>query len=339
MSISLPPSDDIVRPVQTSDAFTASPVAQALLDGGWTVIHANPAWLALTGAARGAAWMDLVETGDLASNLPALGGLQSGASATHRCQLRLRTADGRLVPSELILTAISDGREGILVTVLPGTPSAAPAGDAEDRRQLAAALSHDVRQHARLVSAYCSLIARGPLDERQRSQMAVVTDHAGRLQEILGVLVRWLRLADEPLDRQPCDLERLWAAATAGLAGDIVTGPLPTIVGDPTLLGEMLRELALNAVRYHPGRARIDLQATLADGAWVLDLSDDGAGIPGEHRAQVLLPLHRLHSWEQVHGTGMGLTLAARIALRHGGRLEIAESAGGGCRIRIHLPG
>lgn len=338
MSASIPPPADRFDPVTAEIAFTASPLPQALLDGSWRVVRANPAWVATTGGdPAGASWMDLVHPEDLARDLPAIGRLQSGDATPLRTGLRLRVAQGGWATVNLHATPL--GSEGALATLLPAAvESSAPESASRDRQVLASALSHDVRQHARLAGAYASLLARSTLTERQQAQLATISDHADRLQHILGDLVRWLRLADEPLAREPCDLAALWGTALAGAETESSCGELPVVTGDPALLTSLLTELVRNAVRYRGGIPRLRLEARRNQGMWDLAVSDDGPGIPESQRAQVLRPLHRLHTWEQVPGHGMGLALAARIAERHGGSLHVGEAPGGGCAVHVLLP-
>ena len=260
----------------------------------------------------------------------------------------MHLAHGGWKTVELMVTAVeAAGQDGALVTVLPAadealTPPqqiAAPVSASNDAQHVATALSHDVRQHARLASIYCSLLARGQLSERQRAQLQVIASHSDRLQQVLAGLVRWLRLADEPLSRQPCDLAHLWSTATADLAADCTAGALPVINGDVRLLGDLLRELALNAVRYRGvGRAAIALHVVSTERGWELRISDNGPGIAEQDRAHVLLPLHRLCTWEEVPGFGLGLAVASRIAARHGGELQITSGSTGGCTVVVRLP-
>lgn len=343
MSASIPPPGDRFDPVTAEIAFVASPLPQALLDGSWRVVRANPAWIAISGAdPAGISWMELVHPEDLARDLPAIGRMQSGGGAAPlRTALRLRLAGGGWTDVDLHATPL--GSEGALATLLPAAaeragmaPSA--SGISRDRQVLASALSHDVRQHARLAGAYASLLDRSQLTDRQRAQVATISDHADRLQQILGDLVRWLRLADEPIERGPCDLAAIWGAALAGVEAESSCGELPVVSGDPVLLTTLLSELVRNAVRYRGGIPRLRLEARLRKGMWELIVSDDGPGIPELQREQVLRPLHRLHSWEQVPGHGMGLALAERIAERHGGSLRIAGATGGGCAVHVLLP-
>lgn len=330
--------------------FSANPLPQALLDAAWRVTRANPAWVAVFGDGATTAWIDLQHPDDLARDLLLIASVQSGTRSSFRAQSRLRNLAGGWTTMTVVVSAfirdssaVSDTAhtDVIMVTVLP-EPAVVPGANtaaSQDSRLLAGALSHDVRQHARLISSYGSLLERSDLDERQRSQMAVITDHADRLQGVLTLLVRWLRLADHTVIRQPCDVAALWDVATADLPADFHHGALPIITGEPELISSLLRELALNAVRYHAGRATITLDAIPADHGWLLTVTDDGPGIPEPDHERMLLPLQRRHRWDEVPGHGMGLALATRIAVIHGGDLRLGVAPAGGCTVQVRLPG
>ncbi len=339
----------MVVQVPINNAFALSPVPQALISATWQVTHANAAWQALTTAVVGVSWFEVVHPADLARDLPLIGRFQSGELAAYRAQVRLHAPAGGWTAAELLVTALpamlipddaAAGQAHALVTILPNSSIAAPVqvATAGDIPLVIAALAHDVHQHARLISAYGSLLGRSTLTPRQQGHLAVITTQAERLQVVLSALVRWLRLAEQTILSQPCALADLWRNATADLAAEITTGDLPVVTGDPVLLSELLRALALNAVQYHPGRVRLACQAVAEAGGWLLQISDDGPGIPESQRLAVLRPLQRLHTWEQVPGLGMGLAFAARIATRHGGGLELAATPSGGCMVQVHLP-
>ena len=338
----------------TEQAFTYSPFPQAVLDASWHLIRANPAWVQMTGDTLGWSWLDLIHPTDLARDLPLTGAVQSGQRSTYQTTTRIHMADGSWSAVALTVTSLPDTNPEVithyaLVTLgdISGTKTDAPAlalgmQAIADVHSVSAALSHDVKQHARLASAYCSLLARGPLDERQRSLVGVIADQTDRLQDLLTGMVHWLRLSDEPWDDQACDLANVWLKATHDLAFDLIPDPtseaMPIISGNPELLTELFRELALNAVRYHAARPRITVRVSHDPEFWNIDISDDGPGIPRDQREAVLRPLQRLHRWEEVPGHGMGLALASRIASRHGGTLEILPSDGAGCTVHLCLP-
>ena len=207
-----------------------------------------------------------------------------------------------------------------------------------DGPQIARALGHDVAQHVRIASMYTSLLARGQLAEDQRDQVEIIAGQLDRLHMTIAGLVRWLRLAETELMLSDCDLNRLWADATADLEGEFTHDPLPILNGDQDLLIVLLRELAINAVRYQLSPIRVHLRAELNNLAWQITISDRGPGIPASHHDQMLLPLHRLHTWEDIPGIGMGLAVAQRIAQRHGGSLRITDGPDGGCMVQVAIP-
>ena len=130
-----------------------------------------------------------------------------------------------------------------------------------------------------------------------------------------------------------------WTAATDGLEADLQPhGGLGTLQVDRELFQELLHELAKNAVLHRRGRPAIRLSVQRTAIATQVLIDDDGPGIPAEHRARVLLPMHRLCSWDEVRGHGMGLALVARIAQVHGGSVAISDSPLGGCRVQVSLP-
>lgn len=310
--------------------FAAAPVAFALLDESWRVVRINAAWQARFGPSpTGVAWLDLVHPDDLTRDLALAGRLQTGEITDYSSVSRLRDGKGAWGSFAITVTAVSatsllvTAQEAIVPTVLPVAPSS------EDARTIASALAHDVKQHARLANIYLSMLIRTTLDERQRTQLLVAAAHTERLHEVLGLLARWLRLSEDPLGISSCPLTEVWQEALRHLPADVAERldadcdqHLPTIKADRWLLAELFRGLLINAVRYHPGRARVHLAAIREGDGWDLTIADDGPGIPVADRERVVQPMQRLHTWEQVPGHGMGLALAQRIAAVHGGSLR-----------------
>ncbi len=79
---------------------------------------------------------------------------------------------------------------------------------------------------------------------------------------------------------------------------------------------------------------RISARATVR--GWLVEVADDGPGVPTAEREHVLEPLTRLRT--DVPGTGLGLATCRRIARAHGGRIVLDEAPGGGTLVRVELP-
>lgn len=323
--------------MEAGPAFTASPLPQLLLDARHRVAQANPAWLARMGVdPAGRPWIDLVHPADAAGEIPFISRLQSDRVG-YRIAIRIAGVDGTWCASTIEVAPLGDGA---LATLLPAdapAPALAPDPLVIERRMLAAALSHDLFQHARLANIYLQLLERDALDGPQRKRLDTAADHVQRLAQTLTGLAHWLRLADQPIDRVPCDLGPIVRHATAAIAGPgIDVGDLPSVHADPTLIGELFAALVDNAMAYAGGQVRISSQCD--DGRWIIEVADHGPGIPPAERIRVLEPLRRLHTWEEKPGYGLGLAIASRIASRHGGSLSIDGGSEVGCVVRVTLP-
>jgi len=102
------------------------------------------------------------------------------------------------------------------------------------------------------------------------------------------------------------------------------TAPLPPVVGDPSLLKQVLTNLIGNAVKYSrrrdPGRIEIGC-AGEEDGRIILFVRDNGAGFDMQYAHKLFGVFQRLHRAEEFEGTGIGLASVRRIVARHGGRV------------------
>ena len=108
---------------------------------------------------------------------------------------------------------------------------------------------------------------------------------------------------------------------------------------DPGILGRLLRELVGDALRFaDAGDVRIRLRA--GDGPVVIDVSDDGPGIPLEEQARIFEPFERC-AWaaERDDGApGLGLGLARRRAGLLGAQPSVRSQAGSGSTFSVTFP-
>jgi two-component system OmpR family sensor kinase len=116
--------------------------------------------------------------------------------------------------------------------------------------------------------------------------------------------------------------------------------PLP-IDGNPDELHRMVLNLLDNAARHTPAGSRIVLRLRVEEAAAVLEVSDDGPGIPPELRRAVFDRFVRGDGPADTaagSGTGLGLAIVHAVATSHGGSVEVAESERGGALLRVRLP-
>jgi heavy metal sensor kinase len=112
------------------------------------------------------------------------------------------------------------------------------------------------------------------------------------------------------------------------------------VAGDRFRLQQIVVNLLDNAIKYSPAGGRIALNTRTVNGEAVLEVLDDGPGIPAEALPHVFDRFFRADSvrTHSVNGTGLGLAIVRSICLAHGGSAEAANRPEGGCRITVRLP-
>ena len=111
--------------------------------------------------------------------------------------------------------------------------------------------------------------------------------------------------------------------------------PVPVrLLANDAMLRVLLRNLLDNALRYTPAGGKVSVSVA----ARKLTVSDSGPGIPAGQREEALRRLHRL-AGQDIEGSGLGLSIVARIAELHHARLELADGIGQpGLAVQVTFP-
>ncbi len=217
--------------------------------------------------------------------------------------------------------------------------------------QFAYVASHDLQEPLRKVASFCQLLEkryRDQLDERGLKYIEFAVDGAKRMQILVNDLLTFSRvgrasdaLVPVPLDA-PLDTATTALSAVIEETGAVIKrpGPLPEVMGDPTLLGMLWQNLIGNAVKFRaPDRTPV-IQITAAEqrgGRWQIGVADNGIGVPAEFAEKIFVIFQRLHARDAYPGTGIGLALCKRIVEQHGGEMFLDTSYSGGTRIYFTL--
>ena len=105
------------------------------------------------------------------------------------------------------------------------------------------------------------------------------------------------------------------------------------IDGEPTLISELLSNLLDNALAHTAAGGNVVLR--VLDGG-VLEVEDDGPGVPADERELVFSRFYRLS--HNTRGSGLGLAIVDAIAKSHGGHCAVADTPGGGATFTIEIP-
>lgn len=213
----------------------------------------------------------------------------------------------------------------------------------EELASFAGSVSHDLRAPLAVIGGYADLLRitnPAAFDGKSREMLEQIPRQVARMSALIDDLLRLSHIREASLTRTPVDLAALARDIAAGLAAresarvvEFVTPPALPARGDAPLLRIALENLLANAWKY-TGRAaspRVEFGRTVApDATATFFVHDNGAGFDMAQAAQLFTPFHRLHSASEFAGTGVGLTIVARIIERHGGRVWAESSPGAG---------
>ena len=218
----------------------------------------------------------------------------------------------------------------------------------EGERRFTSDAAHELRTPLAAVRAQIQVASGAVADgERRRAldQAVAACDRATHLVEQLLTLARvdaeaW-RSEAGPVDLRALARQALVEAAPAAREKHIdlaLEGPAGVSVrGHAGLLLVLLRNLLDNAIRYSPPGTAVVARALPEAGGVTLSVCDEGPGIPAEEREQALRRFHRLGQGE-APGSGLGLSIVARIAELHGARLTLTDGEHGrGLCVRVIL--
>jgi len=217
-----------------------------------------------------------------------------------------------------------------------------PVNEAAQRQQrFVADASHELRSPLTRIRTRLEVDLAHPGTRSADDSAAVVLAEARAMQRLVDDLLHLARADVGAIEhrRQNVDLDELVleearaADAPDGVAVDVSDVSGASVDGDPAQLARLD-----NAVRH--ARTTVRLALRESDGSAVLEVSDDGAGIPSERRAEVFERFTRLDAARSSEhgGTGLGLAIARDIAERHRGRITVDDSPGGGARLTVVLP-
>jgi signal transduction histidine kinase len=222
-----------------------------------------------------------------------------------------------------------------------------------EQRQLqmfADTVAHDLRSPLRSIDSFARLLeerAAAKLDATERMHLSRIRAAATRMSGLLGALGELSRAASAALQPAPVDVSLLaeWVLvelqdAEPGRDIAIEVEPDLVAIADERLLKQLLHCVLENAWKFSRGRprARIRVSGECVGSRLRLRIEDSGRGFDMQYAHKLFQPFQRLHGVDEGAGHGLGLSIAQRIARRHGGDIQAASTIDGGSTFTIDLP-
>jgi two-component system, OmpR family, sensor kinase len=221
------------------------------------------------------------------------------------------------------------------------------------QRDFVADASHELRTPLTSILANLELL-QARLDEiGSDGEEGEIIDGALRSSRRMGRLVSDLLLlaradAGRASNRIPCDLTEIAEGALAevrpvasGRRLELASASGAPVLGSPDELHRLVLNLLENAIRHTPAGTEVRVDVGRRGGNVVLEVSDDGPGIPEGMQEQIFARFVRGSGPADLAtdgGTGLGLAIVAAVAGSHGGTVDAGASKSGGARFTVTLP-
>jgi signal transduction histidine kinase len=204
----------------------------------------------------------------------------------------------------------------------------------------ASVLSHEIRTP--ITSLRHALRAVGEkLGVEDRVLVEEFIDNLNRIERMLGEtlsFVRPLRLQLQQtavgslISAAAREVERL--PIGGGMAVDVRDSEQTFAWADPQLLTDVFTNLLRNAAEACRGAGRVQIDVRRNGPRAVIDVADDGPGVPADKRGDLFKPFRSSKDF----GTGIGLAFCRKVVESHGGEISLVERPGPGACFRIELP-
>ncbi len=216
--------------------------------------------------------------------------------------------------------------------------------------QFAYDVSHDLGEPLRIMSQSAGRLSSrcgDRLDDEGRRLLVTIVDGLDRTQTLISDLLRYSLVAREPVEPEAVDCGRVLREALEILEDSIAEkdatiewDELPTVMGHRAQLARVFQNLISNALKFvrEGERPLVQIRAHHEADAWRFSVEDNGIGIAPAQGERVFEMFRRLHTRDAFAGTGIGLSICRRAVERHGGRIWIEASPGGGSIVSFTIP-
>ncbi len=166
-----------------------------------------------------------------------------------------------------------------------------------------------------------------------------------RMSRMIDALLDYARAGGAHQRHRPLNLNSVMENVLSSLSelirskeAEVIVSKLPPAVGDEATMTQLLQNLVANAIKFTEQKPRVEVTGAIEEGECVVQVRDNGIGIPLEQAQTIFEPFKRLHSRKRFEGSGIGLATCRRIVENHDGRIGVESVEGEGSTFWFAVP-
>ncbi|RCS58206.1 PAS domain S-box protein [Parvibium lacunae] len=209
-------------------------------------------------------------------------------------------------------------------------------------------VAHDLRAPLRAISGFSAIVQQeyqDKLDEQGGLYLQRIGRNAEKMAKLIEDLLSYARISRTEMKSEWVDMQALAQRLCHEVQEQwpqhqLAVYAMPPVLGDPTLLQQLLANLIGNACKFSQKssepRVEIGYSAGVESGAFYV--RDNGVGFDQQYAHKLFGVFQRLHSVNEYEGTGVGLAIVQRVVMRHGGQAWGKGIPGEGATFYFSLP-
>lgn len=220
--------------------------------------------------------------------------------------------------------------------------------------------SHDLQEPLRKIQTFTHLIEQqAASEENVKKYLGKIAVSARRMSELINSILVYSRLPQTAGNTEPTDLNRIlenvktdFELIIADKRAMVESDELPVVNAMPLGMHQLFSNLISNSLKFCEKEPLIRISSTVVDASDVepdkpllpqgkyhqLTFSDNGIGFRKEYREQIFKLFQRLNNRSKYAGTGVGLSIVAKIVSRHNGFIAADSTPGQGATFKVWLP-
>lgn len=213
-----------------------------------------------------------------------------------------------------------------------------------------ASVSHDLRAPLRSILGFSKILSGSEIVKNDKEFMQlirIILSSASNMDHLITDLLNLSRIARKEFQKIEVDMDNLVNLVMAELRianptfqGNLTIKKLPTVMGDPGLLKQVITNLISNAIKFSSGKEhpKIEIGSNEKPGEYNFYVKDNGVGFDMKYYDKLFEVFQRLHSQMEFEGSGVGLAIVNRIIVRHGGKTWAEGKVNEGATFYFSLP-